>query len=89
MEKISFYGRAKNSLTGDNIRVSERLHLPTKKLKGFVSRGIGPVDGNEHVGGNYSAAINFSSTIPVIFESLENVDLKFFIVNRFNHEIAK
>ena len=77
--KISFYVRAKNSLTGDNIRVSERLHLPTKKLKGFVSRGIGPVDGTEYVGGNYSAAINFSSTIPIIFESLENVDLKFFI----------
>ena len=77
--KISFYGRAKNSLTGDNIRVSERLHLPRKKLKGFVSRAIGPVDGNEYVGGNYSAAINFSSTIPMIFESLETIDLKFFI----------
>ena len=77
--KISFYGRAKNSLTGGNIRVSERLHLPRKKLKGFVSRAIGPVDGNEYVGGNYSAAINFSSTIPMIFESLETIDLKFFI----------
>ena len=77
--KISFYGRAKNSLTGGNIRVSERLHLNRKKLKGFVSRAIGPVDGNEYVGGNYSAAINFSSTIPMIFESLETIDLKFFI----------
>ena len=43
--KIDFYGRAKNSLTGDDVRVSERLHLPSKRLKGFVSRGLGPVDG--------------------------------------------
>ena len=28
--KFDFYGRAKNSLTGDNVRVSERLHLPRK-----------------------------------------------------------
>ena len=40
--KFDFYGRAKNSITGDDVRVSERLHLPGKKLKGFTSRSVGP-----------------------------------------------
>ena len=77
--KIDFYGRAKNSLTGDDVRVSERLHLPSKRLKGFTARGIGPVDGNDFVGGNFTAAFNFSSTLPMILESVESADFKFFI----------
>jgi len=77
--KFEFYGRAKNSITGDDVRVSERLHLPAKKLKGFVSRGIGPVDGNDFVGGNFTAALNFTSTVPMILQSLETVDMRFFV----------
>jgi len=77
--KFDFYGRAKNSLTGDDVRVSERLHLPSKKLKGFVRQAIGPVDGNDFVGGNFSAAVNFSSTLPMILSSVEAADFKFFI----------
>tara|TARA_B100001123_G_scaffold437004_1_gene568396 strand:- start:111 stop:2345 length:2235 start_codon:yes stop_codon:yes gene_type:complete len=77
--KFDFYIRAKNSITGDDVRVSERLHLPSKRLKGFVGRAIGPVDGSDFVGGNFSAAFNFSSTLPMILESVETADFKFFI----------
>ena len=76
---ISFYGRAINSLTGDDVRVSERLRLPRKKLKGFKTGAIGPVDDNDFVGGNYAAAINFSSTLPMLLQSVEEADFKFFI----------
>ena len=77
--KFSLYGRAKNSITGEDVRVSERLHIPRKKLKGFISRSIGPVDSTDYVGGNFAAAFNFSTTLPMIFESIETADLKFFI----------
>jgi outer membrane protein insertion porin family len=77
--KVDFYGRAKNSMTGGNVRVSERLHLPSKRLRGFNQRAIGPVDGNDYVGGNFSAAVNFTSTLPMIFPSFEAADFKFFI----------
>ena len=77
--KANFYVRAKNSLTGDNVRVSERLHLPSKRLRGFVYRAIGPVDGDDFVGGNFSTAVNFSSTLPMIFQAVETADFKFFI----------
>ena len=77
--KFDFYGRAKNSITGDDVRVSERLHLPSKKLKGFMSRAIGPVDGDDYIGGNFSAAFNFTSTLPMFLQSLETIDMRFFL----------
>ena len=77
--KFSFYGRAKNSLTGDDVRVSERLHVPSKKLKGFISRGIGPVDGQDFIGGNFVATLNFSTTVPMLLKSIETADIKFFV----------
>ena len=61
------------------IAVSDRLKIPRSKLKGFVAGGIGPIDDNDFVGGNYAAAINFSSTLPMILESYEDADFKFFI----------
>tara|TARA_Y100000590_G_scaffold261805_1_gene293852 strand:- start:885 stop:3119 length:2235 start_codon:yes stop_codon:yes gene_type:complete len=77
--KFAFYGKTINSLTGDDVRVSDRLKIPRSKLKGFVAGGIGPIDDNDFVGGNHAAAINFSSTLPMILESYEDADFKFFI----------
>ncbi len=77
--KFAFYGKTINSLTGDDVRVSDRLNIPRRKLKGFVAGGIGPIDDNDFVGGNHAAAINFSSTLPMILESYEDADFKFFI----------
>ena len=77
--KFAFYGRAINSLTGEDVRISERLNLPSKRLKGFVARSIGPVDDNDYVGGNYATALNFSSTLPMLLPSVEQADFKFFV----------
>ena len=75
----SFYGRAVNSLTGDDVRVTNRFWLPRKKLKGFNTRNVGPVDGKDYVGGNYAAAVNFDSTLPMFFSTLEKVDVRYFL----------
>ena len=77
--KFSFYGRARNSITGEDVRVSERLHIPSKKLKGFISRSIGPVDSNDYVGGNFAAAFNFSTNVPMLLETIDAAEVKFFI----------
>ena len=44
-----------------------------------MSRRIGPVDGDDFIGGNFTAALNFTSTLPMFLQSLENVDMQFFI----------
>ena len=76
---LNFYGKAINSLTDEDVRVSNRLGLSSSKMRGFESGKIGPRDGNDYVGGNYAAAINLSTTLPMLLESFENIDMKYFI----------
>ncbi len=76
---FNFYGRTVNSLTGDDVRITNRFWLPRKKLKGFKTRNVGPRDGTDYVGGNYAAALNFDTTLPMIFSTVENVDVRYFV----------
>tara|TARA_Y100001935_G_scaffold254794_1_gene265040 strand:- start:273 stop:2510 length:2238 start_codon:yes stop_codon:yes gene_type:complete len=75
---LNVYGRTVNSLTGDDVKITNRFWLPRNKLKGFKTRNIGPVDDNDYVGGNYAAAINFDTTLPMFFSNVQNVDLRYF-----------
>ncbi len=74
---ISIFTKAANSLGEDDVRISNRLYLPSRKLRGFESGKVGPIDGGDFVGGNYLASFNASSEIP-IFESLETIDFNVF-----------
>jgi len=47
-----------------NVKLSDRLFLTSSKLRGFESFGVGPKDGKDHIGGNYSYYTSISSTIP-------------------------
>ena len=76
---INFYGKAINSLNDEDVRVSNRLGLSSNRMRGFESGKIGPRDGTDYVGGNYAAAINLSTTLPMLLESFENIDMKYFI----------
>ncbi len=75
---LSLYGRSMTSLTNEDIRISKRLYLPSYRLRGFESGKIGPKDSGDYIGGNYATALNASTTVPYIFETLETVDLKMF-----------
>ena len=37
------------------------------------------MDNLDYVGGNYAAAINFSSTLPMLLPSVETVDFRYFL----------
>ena len=76
---LSLYGRAINSLTDDDVRISKRLYLPSKKLRGFESGKIGPKDSSDYIGGNYATAVNAATTVPYVFQTLETIDMKMFI----------
>ena len=75
---LGLYLRAVTGLS-DDVRVSERLNLPRKRLRGFEAGKIGPVDADDHVGGNYAASINFQTNLPFIFPSFQSVDFNYFI----------
>ena len=76
---LSFYGKHVNSLNGEDVRITNRFYIPKQKLRGFKVRQVGPVDGKDYIGGNYATAINFDTTLPMLFPSLENIDFKYFI----------
>ena len=76
---FSIYLSAANSLTNDNIKLSERINVPSSKLRGFEYGKIGPKDGADFVGGNYLSALNISSTLPTFLENAQNTDFLIFL----------
>jgi len=79
ISKISLYLQNSFSLSGDDIKLSERLYVPSGKLRGFERGKVGPKDGNDYIGGNYLTTLNMSSTLPQIIENSQNTDFSVFI----------
>ena len=75
---ISLFLQSANSITGDDIKLSERLSVPSSKLKGFQAGKVGPKDGNDYIGGNYVSALNIASTLPNILPNSQNIDFSIF-----------
>tara|TARA_B100000989_G_scaffold270905_1_gene227324 strand:- start:437 stop:2677 length:2241 start_codon:yes stop_codon:yes gene_type:complete len=74
---LSFLFKSANSLTGDDVKLSERLYLPGRKIRGFESGKIGPKDGSDYIGGNFVSSINATTTIPFL-ENIQSVDVVMF-----------
>ena len=74
---MSLYFKSAKSLTGNDIKLSERLSVPSSKLKGFQAGKVGPKDGDDFVGGNFLSSFNAQANLP-IFESLETIDFNIF-----------
>ena len=77
--KLSFYGKSANSLTNDDVKLSERVFLPSSRLRGFELGKVGPKDGKDFIGGNYATSVNFSSTLPQILPNAQNIDVLMFL----------
>ena len=75
---ISIYLQSAHSLNNKNIKLSERITLPSNRLRGFERGRVGPKDGDDFVGGNYAYSLNFTSNIPQILEESQNLDFLFF-----------
>ena len=76
---INLYGKMINSANNKNVRVSKRVNLSSNRLRGFETGKLGPKDGKDYVGGNYAAALNVSTTLPMFLQNFESIDLKYFI----------
>ena len=75
---IGFSVKGAGSLTDKDIKLSERLYIPSNKLRGFVRGKVGPKDGDDYIGGNYFTSLNISSTLPQILSNLQTVDFLVF-----------
>ena len=77
--KFKFYTAAINGLNDEDVRISKRVNLPTKKLRGFKAGGIGPKDGKDFVGGNYAMATNFEMSLPNFLPESSKTDVGLFL----------
>ena len=77
--KASLYLKAVNSLNDSDVRISKRNQVPYNRLRGFEKGKIGPVDNTDYIGGNYVTAINLSTNLPGILNTVENIDFLYFI----------
>ena len=62
-----------------DVRLSKRRNLSTQRLRGFEKGKVGPVDGNDHVGGNYAAALNLEASLPNFLPENTNTDFGLFL----------
>ena len=79
ISSFSFFVKSANSLTGDDIKLSERLYVPSNLLRGFERGKVGPKDGNDFIGGNFVTSFNLASTLPQILPNLQEVDVSVFL----------
>ena len=75
---FSLYLQSANSINNKNIKLSERITIPSSRLRGFEQGRVGPKDGDDYIGGNYAYSLNFASNLPYIFEDSQSFDLLFF-----------
>ena len=75
---VKFYVGAINSLGSEDIRISKRMSLPNRRLRGFESGKIGPVDGADFVGGNYVSSLNFEASLPNILPESTKTEVALF-----------
>ena len=68
-----------NGLGDDDVRLSKRKNLSGTRLRGFEKGKVGPVDGTDHIGGNYAAAVNFETNLPNLLPENTNTDVSLFL----------
>ena len=66
--------RSSFSINNEDIKLSERLFIPGKRLRGFERGKVGPKDGSDFIGGNYLTAFNLTTSIPKLLENSQTID---------------
>tara|TARA_A100001011_G_C13939913_1_gene686720 strand:- start:36 stop:713 length:678 start_codon:yes stop_codon:yes gene_type:complete len=68
-----------DGLGADDVRLSKRISLPSRRIRGFEKGKIGPVDGTDHVGGNHAVALNLEMNLPSLLPESTKTDLGLFL----------
>ena len=74
-----FYFSSINGLNDEDVRISKRRFLSSSRLRGFKKNKVGPKDGNDHVGGNYSAALNLEANLPNLLPDATKTEIGMFL----------
>ncbi len=76
---LKFGITAVNGIDDEDVRVSQRLDLSTKRLRGFEQGKVGPKDGDDFIGGNYTTSLNLEANFPNFFPEKSNAEVGLFL----------
>ena len=71
-----------STITGvgdDDVRLSKRRYLSSSRLRGFERNKVGPVDGDDHIGGNYAASLNLEANLPNLLPESSRTEVGLFL----------
>ena len=74
-----FYISSVDGLDNEDVRLSKRTGLSSRRLRGFERNKVGPKDGDDFIGGNYAAAVNFETNLPNLLPEKSNMDVSLFL----------
>ena len=63
----------------DDVRLTNRLFLPSKSLRGFNTRKTGPKDGSDFIGGNYITSLGAEAQLPNLLPESYRTDFSIFL----------
>ena len=75
---LKFHARAVNG-TDEDVRLTNRLYIPSSKLRGFNTYQTGPKDGGDFIGGNYTTALSAEAQLPNLLPEAYKTDFSLFI----------
>ena len=63
----------------DDVRITNRLFIPSKKLRGFDTSKVGPKDGTDYIGGNYVSTASAEAQLPNLLPESYRTDFSVFM----------
>ena len=76
---LKFRATAVNSIGDDDVKLSQRLNVSTRQLRGFEAGKVGPKDGDDFIGGNYITSLNLEANLPNFFPEKSNAEIGLFL----------
>ncbi len=69
------------AITGvdDDVRLTNRLYIPRNRLRGFNTFKVGPKDGDDYIGGNYTTALSVEAQLPNLLPEAYKTDVVLFL----------
>jgi len=75
---LKYHGRAIIGIDSD-VRLTNRLYIPRRNLRGFNPYRVGPKDGDDYIGGNYTSAISAEAQLPNLLPESYRTDFSVFL----------
>ena len=75
---LKFKGKSIHGVD-DDVRLTNRIYMPSRSLRGFVRGKVGPKDGTDWVGGNYLLGVSAEAQLPNLLPESYRTDINAYI----------